>query len=138
MRNNILKANSNNNSNHDIKLFFHPSSNSCVASHLIRMEYKAGDIVLQEGENATGIFVIESGAIDICSKLPGENSYIVFDKMKPGDFFGEISSLDLKLAWNSAVAKKDSVCHVLPANILHALMLVKPSSMMDLIGPMSF
>lgn len=138
MRNNILKANSNNNSNHDIKLFLHPNANSCVASHLIRMEYKAGDIVLQEGENAMGIFVIESGAIDICSKLPGKNSYIVFEKMKPGDFFGEVSSMDLKPAWNSAIAKKDSACYILPANILHALMLVNPSSMLDLIDPMSF
>ena len=134
MINNIL----NNNSNIDIKSLFHPDANSCVSSHLIRMEYKAGDIVLHEGENATGIFVIESGAIDICSKLPGKNSYIVFEKMKSGDFFGEVSSMDLKPAWNSAIAKKDSVCYILPANILHALMLVNPSSMLDLIGPMSF
>lgn len=51
---------------------------------------KAGEVIIKEGDQAAGFFVINNGKVEVVQGLDG-NSPQVLAELGPGDFFGEMA-----------------------------------------------
>jgi CRP-like cAMP-binding protein len=84
------------------------------------VSYIAGEIVLSEGHEAKGIYVLRSGQVKIekrFSKLPH-----TITTLGPGEVFGEVSFVDSQLASASVVAIEASEADILEkADVLSLL-----------------
>lgn len=50
----------------------------------------AGDVVLKEGEQSDGFYLIKSGEVEVYSERRG---YVFINKLRSGEFFGELAAL---------------------------------------------
>jgi CRP-like cAMP-binding protein len=64
-----------------------------LARDLYPRQYHAGDLVLKEGEEAAGFYVVSSGQVEVVKDLGGSKE-TVLSTLGPGDFFGETALLD--------------------------------------------
>ena len=55
-------------------------------------EFKAGDMIIEEGEPSDFVYKILSGEVEILKELDGQS--IILGVMKPDDFFGEMGVMD--------------------------------------------
>ncbi len=55
--------------------------------------YTAGDLILNEGDDAVGFFVVSAGRVQVVKDLGGAKE-TVLATLGPGDFFGETALLD--------------------------------------------
>lgn len=78
-----------------------------VASIVHRREYAANEYVFNQGDPGLGMYVIETGEVDVIysDENGGEKQLAV---LKAGDFFGELSLLDESPRSASALAKTPS------------------------------
>jgi CRP-like cAMP-binding protein len=53
-------------------------------------QFAAGELVLREGDRSDGFYLIKSGEVEIFSERKG---YVFINKLKSGEFFGEIAAL---------------------------------------------
>lgn len=51
---------------------------------------RAGEIIIKEGDQAAGFFVISSGKVEVVRGLDGGNPQVL-NTLGPGDFFGEMA-----------------------------------------------
>ncbi len=51
---------------------------------------KAGEVIIKEGDQAAGFFVIDSGKVEVVQGLDGNNPQVLAE-LGPGDFFGEMA-----------------------------------------------
>jgi len=59
-----------------------------IAERTVETDYRAGGVIVREGEIGTGFFVIVSGSVGVVRD--GQT----VGKLGPGEFFGELSVLD--------------------------------------------
>jgi CRP-like cAMP-binding protein len=91
-----------------------------MLSELSQMkEYKAGDLVFNEGDVGNSLFVIVSGEIDVLRK-DGEGRLKPIATLKEPEFFGEMSLIDKELRSASVQAKTDTTLLVLTNENLHS------------------
>jgi len=64
-----------------------------LARDLYPRQYQAGDVILKEGEEAAGFYVVSSGQVEVVKDLGGPKE-TVLTTLGPGDFFGETALLD--------------------------------------------
>lgn len=64
-----------------------------LARDLYPRQYQAGDVILKEGEEAAGFYVVSSGQVEVVKDLGGSKE-TVLSTLGPGDFFGETALLD--------------------------------------------
>jgi CRP/FNR family cyclic AMP-dependent transcriptional regulator len=64
-----------------------------LARDLYPRQYQAGDVILKEGEEAAGFYVVSSGQVEVVKDLGGSKE-TVLATLGPGDFFGETALLD--------------------------------------------
>jgi CRP-like cAMP-binding protein len=67
--------------------------------------YTAGDLIFQEGDLGTEMFIIQEGEVDIVKHLNGESHNL--SHLEKGDFFGEMAVLDSVPRTADAVAATD-------------------------------
>ena len=82
-----------------------------LAERAKRVTYVAGEVVLNEGKETPGIFVLRSGRVKIekrYSKLPH-----TVTTLGPGEVFGEVSFIDDYLASASVIALEASEADLL-------------------------
>ncbi|CAF0754693.1 unnamed protein product [Adineta steineri] len=61
-----------------------------VADALKCEEYKRGDTIIHEGDNADAMYFVQSGNVEIrIRELSNKTDYIVVKTCQPGDYFGE-------------------------------------------------
>lgn len=65
----------------------------------------AGDAFFREGEEGTSIYVLETGRVSVVKRWRGSDYFI--RELRAGDFFGEISVLDLLPRSASVIAEED-------------------------------
>jgi signal-transduction protein with cAMP-binding, CBS, and nucleotidyltransferase domain len=58
------------------------------------LEFKAGDIILKEGELGESAFVIEKGEVEVSKDLNGRKIHLAF--MGAGEIFGEMGMIEEK------------------------------------------
>jgi CRP-like cAMP-binding protein len=56
-------------------------------------QFKSGDVLVTEGEDAMSFFVIVNGEAEVIKGL-GKDGAVTLDKLGPLDFFGEMALLD--------------------------------------------
>ena len=96
-----------------------------ISEYCAENSYKAGRLIIRQGESGIGLFIIRSGLVEIIKETAGGDSFHIAD-LGPGDFFGEISVLDNAPRSANVVAKEDTVCLVLTAWDFKARMTVQP------------
>jgi CRP-like cAMP-binding protein len=83
-----------------------------LARALYPREYEAGDVVLREGEEAVGFYIISSGQLEVVKDLGGSKE-TVLATFGPGEFFGETALLDGYPRSASIRAMEDGRCLVM-------------------------
>ena len=104
-----------------------------VISILHRREYEADEVLFRQGNPGVGMFIIQSGAIDIVYDPTGDTLATLED----GDFFGELALLNETPRSASAIAREPSVLFGLFRPDLLGLLDRKPSLGVDLLLRMS-
>ncbi len=82
-----------------------------LAEKAKRVTYATGEIVLSEGHETKGIFVLRSGRVKIEKRLSKPPHTIT--TLGPGEVFGEVSFVDSQLASASVVAIEAAEADVL-------------------------
>ena len=77
---------------------------SKIADALDAQRYKAGDVIIREGDPGEDFFLLESGEAEVYKNEAGPNPVT---RYKKGDYFGELALLDNKPRAASVVAKTD-------------------------------
>ena len=83
-----------------------------LAAAAIARNYKKGEAIVKEGENAVAFYIIRAGKVDIIRGKGGKSAKVLAT-LGPGDFFGEMALLDSYPRSASAVATEDTQCLVL-------------------------
>jgi len=83
-----------------------------LAAAAIVRNYKKGEAIVKEGENAVAFYIIRAGKVDII-RGRGSKSQKVLATLGPGEFFGEMALLDSYPRSASVVAKETTECVVL-------------------------
>jgi CRP-like cAMP-binding protein len=82
-----------------------------ISTMMSQASYKAGDLIITEGQKNTKLFFIQSGHAEVL--LSGE---VVALLQNPGDVFGEMSVVLKKAATTSIRAASDIDCFILDSN----------------------
>jgi len=64
-----------------------------LARILVSRQYEAGEVIIKEGDEAVGFFVISSGKVRVVKDLGGDKEQTLAT-LTPGEFFGETALLD--------------------------------------------
>ena len=67
--------------------------------------YAAGDVIFQQGELGTEMFIIQEGEVDIIKHINDESHFL--SHLEKGDFFGEMAVLESVPRTADAVARTD-------------------------------
>jgi CRP-like cAMP-binding protein len=63
-----------------------------LSTMLERRHIAAGTLIAREGETADSLYLIVDGEAELCGE-PRESASVVFERLRPGDYFGEIGLL---------------------------------------------
>ena len=87
--------------------------------------YKKNEIVLREGEEGDGLYVVVSGRLQAYSAAKGRGERI-FARYHGGDWFGEMPLLSGETHWASVRALNDSVLLKIPRAAFEAMLARSP------------
>jgi len=90
-----------------------------LASMLDERSVEAGSTVVTEGEPGRSMFIVHSGRL-VVSKLGHSQSQIPMSELKPGDFFGEMTLIEMQNRSATVVAQSPTVLYELTARNLYA------------------
>lgn len=96
-----------------------PAARAAVARHFEARDALADEVLLQEGDAATGLFLVVEGLVEV-SRQDGESSALVA-RLGPGQVFGEIALVQGGGARATVVAQAESRLRVLPATAFAAV-----------------
>jgi MFS superfamily sulfate permease-like transporter len=97
-----------------------------VAALLVRRGYRAGDVVIKEGDQDRSLFTIAKGTASVKIDLAGQNRSKRLATFSPGTVFGEVALLDKQPRSATVTADEDLVCYVLSEDGFHALTSAHP------------
>jgi CRP/FNR family cyclic AMP-dependent transcriptional regulator len=82
--------------------------------------YARGETLIREGEASTDVYILLAGELK-CFTSDASGKELVFNKMSPGEFFGELS-LDGGLRSASVQATSSAICVVVPQSEVQAFL----------------
>ena len=83
-----------------------------LAKGAVIRRFEKGHVIVKEGEQAVGFFLIVSGRAEVVKGAEGSKPRVL-STLGPGDFFGEMALLDGYLRSASVRALEDTECLVL-------------------------
>jgi CRP-like cAMP-binding protein len=83
-----------------------------LARALYPRRHQAGEVILNEGEEAAGLYIVSSGQVEVVKDLGGPKE-TVLATLGQGDFFGETALLDGYPRTASIRALEDVECLVM-------------------------
>jgi CRP/FNR family transcriptional regulator, cyclic AMP receptor protein len=89
-----------------------------LASMLVERRFDAGATVVAEGEPGRSMFVVHSGAL-VVSKRGDSGLAIRMSSLEPGDFFGEMTLIEMQNRSATVVAESPTVLYELTAQKLY-------------------
>jgi CRP-like cAMP-binding protein len=89
-----------------------------LASMLVELRVDAGATVVKEGEAGRSMFVVHSGELAV-SKLGKSGRAIHVTRLVPGDFFGEMTLIEMQNRSATVVAESPTVLYELTAQKLY-------------------
>ena len=92
-----------------------------------RREYSAGEVILRQGQPADAIYSVLEGAVRVTAIMADEDEVVgrdeeVLVRLKPGDFFGELSFVDGSVPSLSVIAENGAVLSAVPHEKLRELL----------------
>jgi CRP/FNR family transcriptional regulator, cyclic AMP receptor protein len=113
----------------DLKRFMHETpffgglsdaSLDLLVSMLVERQFKAGAMVVAEGEPGQSMFIVHSGRL-VVSMRSGAGEAIHLSELAPGDFFGEMTLVEIQNRSASVVAATPAALYELTARKLYTL-----------------
>ena len=89
-----------------------------LVSMLVERRFEAGVTVVAEGEPGRSMFVVHSGEL-VVSKLGEQGHSIRMAGLEPGDFFGEMTLIEMQNRSATVVAESPTVLYELTARQLY-------------------
>src|SRR5437868_869455 len=89
-----------------------------LVSMLVERRLDAGTTVVKEGEPGRSMFIVHSGKLAV-SKLGKSGRAIPMSSLKPGDFFGEMTLIEMQNRSATVVAETPTVLYELTARNLY-------------------
>lgn len=83
-----------------------------LAKRLRERHYNAGEVIIEQGDNGIGLYIIVSGQVDVVKQHP-DGSTRILDSYTRYGFVGELGLLDDSPRTASVIAKEDTTCYVL-------------------------
>jgi uncharacterized membrane protein len=112
---------------------FDDEERALLASQLDELTFQAGELVFRRGDPGGAIFIVASGEVEIfIQDSLGER--IVFETVKAGDFFGELSLLDGDPRSASALALANTTALKVDRADLRLLFSRHPDAALDVLG----
>ena len=90
-----------------------------LISMLVERHFDAGATVVAEGEPGRSMFIVHSGAL-VVSQLGHSGRVIRMADLAPGDFFGEMTLIEMQNRSATVVAESPTVLYELTAQKLYA------------------
>ncbi|MDQ0472000.1 Crp/Fnr family transcriptional regulator [Labrys wisconsinensis] len=90
-----------------------------LVSMLVECRFDVGAIVVAEGEPGRSMFIVHSGEL-VVSKGGDSGRAIPIAGLKPGDFFGEMTLIEMQNRSATVVAESPTVLYELTAGKLYA------------------
>ncbi|WP_439371469.1 Crp/Fnr family transcriptional regulator [Bradyrhizobium sp. DASA03120] len=90
-----------------------------LISMLVECRYDAGATVVAEGEPGRSMFIVKSGRLAV-SKRVVSGSVVPISRLEPGDFFGEMTLIEMQNRSATVVAESPTVLYELTARKLYA------------------
>jgi CRP/FNR family transcriptional regulator, cyclic AMP receptor protein len=90
-----------------------------LASMLVERRFDAGATIVAEGEPGRSMFIVHSGQL-LVSKLGELGRTIRLSGLEPGDFFGEMTLIEMQNRSATVVAESATVLYELTARNLYA------------------
>ena len=90
-----------------------------LISMLVERRFDAGATVVAEGEPGRSMYIVHSGQL-VVSKLGESGRVIRMSRLGPGDFFGEMTLIEMQNRSATVVAEGPSVLYELTAGNLYA------------------
>jgi CRP-like cAMP-binding protein len=85
---------------------------------LVERRFDAGAIVVAEGEPGRSMFIVHSGQL-VVSKRTDSGRVIRMSDLEPGDFFGEMTLIEMQNRSATVVAESPTVLYELAARELY-------------------
>ena len=90
-----------------------------LVSMLVERQFDAGATVVAEGEPGRSMFIVHSGEL-VVNKLADSGRVIRIAGLEPGDFFGEMTLIEMQNRSATVVAETSTVLYELTARNLYA------------------
>jgi CRP/FNR family transcriptional regulator, cyclic AMP receptor protein len=90
-----------------------------LISMLVERSFDIGATVVAEGEPGRSLFIVKSGRLAV-SKRANAGSIIPISVLEPGDFFGEMTLIEMQNRSATVVAERPTVLYELTAQKLYA------------------
>jgi CRP-like cAMP-binding protein len=83
-----------------------------LAKVTVVRDFKAGDVIVREGELGVAFYIVAKGHVEVVKGLGSGNEQMVA-RLGPGEFFGEMALFDNQVRSHSVRALEDTECLVL-------------------------
>jgi CRP-like cAMP-binding protein len=83
-----------------------------LAKVTVVRDFKAGDVIVREGELGVAFYIVAKGHVEVVKGLGSGNEQVVA-RLGPGEFFGEMALFDNQVRSHSVRAVEDTECLVL-------------------------
>ena len=90
-----------------------------LVRHTVRRSFSSGQIIYLEGDESSGLWILEAGRVK-AYKLSPDGQEFILRFFSPGDTFNELAALDLGPNPASTMAITDVTAWVIPAQVFTA------------------
>ncbi|WP_257167691.1 cyclic nucleotide-binding domain-containing protein [Bradyrhizobium sp. SRS-191] len=90
-----------------------------LISMLMERRFDSGAVIVAEGEAGRSLFIVHSGTLEVSERLDSGGA-IHMSSLQPGDFFGEMTLLEMQNRSATVVAEIPTVLYELTAQQLYA------------------
>ncbi|NWF70842.1 MAG: cyclic nucleotide-binding domain-containing protein [Chloroflexi bacterium] len=80
-----------------------------IAARFSELDYKEGDVIVAQGKIGIGLFIIESGRVEVLKERV-DGTKIMLEMLGANQFFGELSLLDEEPRTASVIAVEETKC----------------------------
>jgi CRP/FNR family cyclic AMP-dependent transcriptional regulator len=90
-----------------------------LVSMLVERRFEAGAVVVAEGDAGRSMFIVQSGKLEVTRRADAGRA-IQMAVLEPGDFFGEMTLIEMQNRSASVVVESPTVLYELTARQLYA------------------
>lgn len=102
--------------------FVTPDQLDNLVKHAVRRAFTTGQIIYLEGDESSGLWILEAGRVK-AFKLSPDGQEFILRFFSPGDTFNELAALDLGPNPASTMAITDVTAWVIPAQVFTAALI---------------